>query len=161
MAVTQLVPRTLEQSILHHFHCSINGDDQLVRFRYTSFNPSTLNSVLVLGKIAIPVKVVSKGIILPIYSSKQLLLLLLAVGSRRTIDPRLGYSRSRELLRLIYRSHFFFVFVLVFFLIYFYRTPEDKSLHATYSPIVEATKSLNLVKGKLVVMKFKFHELWV
>lgn len=91
MAVTQLVPRTLEQSILHHFHCSINGDDQLVRFRYTSFNPSTLNSVLVLGKIAIPVKVVSKGIILPIYSSKQLLLLLLAVGSRRTIDRYMNH----------------------------------------------------------------------
>lgn len=85
MAVTQLCPRILEQSILHHFPCSLNGIDRLVRFRYVRFNPATLTVRLVLGKTAIPINVISGNKVIATSSSKEQLLRLLGILSRRTI----------------------------------------------------------------------------
>ncbi len=35
-AITQLLPRILEQSLLNNFTFSLNGKDKLVRFLYTN-----------------------------------------------------------------------------------------------------------------------------
>lgn len=61
MAVSQLVPRILEQSLFEYYDSSLTGQDRLVRFRYTTFDPATLNLPLKGGSTSIAVTVITKS----------------------------------------------------------------------------------------------------
>lgn len=61
MAVTQLVPRILEQSLFHHFKSELSGKDRLVRFTYTKFNAGSLAIPLVQGKTAKSIDIFRDG----------------------------------------------------------------------------------------------------
>jgi hypothetical protein len=43
MAITQILPRILEQPLLNNFIFSLNGKDKLVRFLYTNWDPKNLS----------------------------------------------------------------------------------------------------------------------
>ncbi len=85
MAVSQLVPRILEQSLIYHLSPELNGKG-FVLFRYTSFYLSSLSAVLNSGSTAVIVEVLRDGKVIQTVPSKQALLTVLGVGSRRTIE---------------------------------------------------------------------------
>jgi hypothetical protein len=172
MAVSQLVPRLLEQSIMYHFPCSLNGGLQLVTFRYTSFNPALFSTPLILGFNGIPVNVISDGVVVFTSQSKHQLMPKLGIGSRRTIDrymnhikpinsPLIGPVNLQEVNytlpllthELIHRADF--ELLLPDLMIPGLDSPydlamgpvyvytEDKLLYGTYDSIALAAKALN------------------
>lgn len=92
MAVSQLVPRILEQSIFESFGCHLNGLDRLVKFTFVNFNISSLADPLSLSLSSITVQIISKGLVILTAASKQQLLSLLGVQSRRTVDRYMDHE---------------------------------------------------------------------
>lgn len=91
MAITQLVPRILEQSIFEHFHCNLNGKDRLVRFTYVEFNISSLSIPLSLSGTGKLVHIIKDGKIILTSASIQELLPLLDILSSRTISKYINH----------------------------------------------------------------------
>lgn len=57
MAITQLVPRILEESLFRAYASTLTGKDRLVRFVYTRFNKGSLTQPLELGSTRIKVEI--------------------------------------------------------------------------------------------------------
>lgn len=85
MAVTQLVPRILEQSIFEHFKSELTGKDRLVRFTYTRFNSESLNQPLELGSTSTKVFILQDNV--PVQTAS-----ILGVG-RKSIQLYLNHTK--------------------------------------------------------------------
>jgi hypothetical protein len=91
MAVTQLCPRILEQSLLHSVPSTLSGKDRLVRFTYTSFNLSSLNQPLNVDITAVQVEVLVGDKVIDVSVSKNQLLLILGIASRGVLDRYMNH----------------------------------------------------------------------
>jgi hypothetical protein len=91
MAITQLCPRILEQSLLHNVPSSLSGKDRLVRFTYTSFNVSSLSQPLNVDITAVQVEVLVGDEVIDISVSKNQLLPILGIASRRVLDRYMNH----------------------------------------------------------------------
>lgn len=85
MAITQLVPRILEQSLFEHFPSSLTGMDREVRFNYVTFDPGTLNIPLFLSETAVMVDVIKDGVVVQTANSINELVRITGVMSRNTL----------------------------------------------------------------------------
>lgn len=93
MAVTQLVPRILEQSLFDSFASVLTGTDRLVRFTYTRFNFASLNQPLELGSTSIKVEIIRDNAVIVTATSMQEATNILGVG-RKTVQRYLNHIKS-------------------------------------------------------------------
>lgn len=84
IAIIQILPRILEQSLLNSFIFSLNGKDKLVRFLYTNWDPQYLNLPAVKDKMSKSVSIVIEGKEVKTVNSIQKLLPILGIKSRNT-----------------------------------------------------------------------------
>ena len=93
-AVTQLIPRILEQSLLLHFLFTLNGKDNKVRFSYTKWDSKFLSIPVLDNKTAKRVQIVIDKKVVRIVNSIQQLMSILGIKSRRTIMKYMNHVRS-------------------------------------------------------------------
>lgn len=92
MAVTQLVPRILEQSLFSHFASTLSGKDRLVRFTFTRFNPGSLDQPLELGSTSTKVVITQNGEPIQTAASIQEAANILGVG-RKVVQLYLNHIK--------------------------------------------------------------------
>jgi len=85
MAITQLLLRILEQSLLNTFVFNLNGKNKLVRFLYISWNTQNLSLPPVKYKMSKSVNIIIDRKVIKTVDSIQKLLPLLGIKSRRTV----------------------------------------------------------------------------
>ena len=91
MAVSQLIPRILEQSLFEHFASTLTGDDRLVLFHYVEYFVGSLMMPLFLGDTAKLVHIIADGVIIQTANSIAELVRILGVKSRRTIGKYINH----------------------------------------------------------------------
>jgi len=85
MAITQLLPRILEQSLLDTYIFNLNGKNKLVKFSYSNWDPYTLNTPILTNNMSKSVNILINGKVVRIVNSIQNLLPVLGIKSRSTI----------------------------------------------------------------------------
>ena len=85
MAITQLLPRILEQSLLDTYIFNLNGKNKLVKFSYSNRDPYTLNTPILTNNMPKSVNILINGKVVRIVNSIQNLLPVLGIKSRSTI----------------------------------------------------------------------------
>jgi hypothetical protein len=131
MAVTQLVPRILEQSLFEHFKSELSGKDRLVKFTYTRFNVGSLTIPLIQGKTAKTIEILRDGKVILEAASQSQCAQLLGMGYKTVLSylnhitpvnsPLLGlvnlqfsgYVGSLSTQPIVYREYPVFYFLTI------------------------------------------------
>jgi len=94
MAITQLLPRILEQSLLSNYSFSLNGKDKLVKFSYTNWNSEILNLPLIKDKRSKLVDIIINEKVVKTVNSINELLPVLGIQSRNTVKRYMNHVRG-------------------------------------------------------------------
>lgn len=93
-AITQLIPRVLEQSLLLHFTFALNNESKLILFSYTSWNSNNLFTPLLENKRGKQVQIIiNSKVIMTVYSIRMLMEVL-GIKSRETIVRYINHVRT-------------------------------------------------------------------
>lgn len=93
-AITQLIPRILEQSLLNNFTFTLNGARKLITFSYTNWDINNLYVPIIGIKTAKQVQIImNKRIIRTVHSIRKLIDVL-GIKSKRTIAKYMNHIRS-------------------------------------------------------------------
>jgi hypothetical protein len=92
-AVTQLIPRILEQSLISHFIFTLNGERKLIMFSYTNWNIKNLYVPLI-DKRAKEVQIIMNNKIIRTVHSLRKLMDVLGIKSKRTITRYINHIKS-------------------------------------------------------------------
>ena len=93
-AVTQLIPRILEQSLLSHFTFTLNGERKLIMFSYTSWNIENLYVPVLGNKMAKQVQIIMNDKIIRTVHSIGKLMDVLGIKSKRTIARYMNHIKN-------------------------------------------------------------------
>src|SRR5947207_4769144 len=93
-AITQILPRILEQSLLNSFTFNLNGKDKLVRFLYSNWNNKNLNLPLIKDKMSKSVNIIMDGKVERTVNSIQKLLPILGIKSRTTVMRYMNHIKN-------------------------------------------------------------------
>jgi len=69
LAITQLIPRILEQSLLSDMVFSLNGKNKLIRFTYTKWDKNTLLLPISSNKLAKSVEIIINNKVVRVVNS--------------------------------------------------------------------------------------------
>lgn len=94
MAITQLLPRILEQSLLDNFPFNLNGNNKLVKFSYTNWDSNLLNLPGLTKNTAKSVDILINNKIIRTVNSIQDLLPVLGIKSRNTIFKYMNHVKG-------------------------------------------------------------------
>jgi hypothetical protein len=94
MAITQILPRILEQLLLNSFIFNLKGKDKLVRFLYTNWDSENLNLPAIKDKMSKSISIIMKGKEVKTVNSIQKLLPILGIKSRNTVMRYMNYIRG-------------------------------------------------------------------
>ena len=94
MAITQLLPRILEQSLLDTYIFNLNGKNKLVKFSYSNRDPYTLNTPILTNNMPKSVNILINGKVVRIVNSIQNLLPVLGIKSRSTIFKYMNHVKG-------------------------------------------------------------------
>lgn len=94
IAISQLLPRILEQSLLVNYSFVLNGRDKLVRFTYTNWNSNALSLPVIRDKVSKVINIVIDKKVVKIVDSIQKLLPVLGIKSRNTIFKYMNHVKG-------------------------------------------------------------------
>jgi hypothetical protein len=93
-AITQLIPRILEQSLISHFTFTLNGERKLIIFSYNSWNIKNLYVPIMGSKVSKQIQIIMNGKIIRTVHSIRKLMDILGIKSRRTIAKYINHIKS-------------------------------------------------------------------
>lgn len=94
MAITQILPRILEQSLLNNFIFNLNGKDKLVRFLYTNWDSKNLNLPAIKDKMSKSVSIIIEGKEVKVVNSIEKLLPILGIKSRNIVMRYMNHTKG-------------------------------------------------------------------
>jgi len=94
MAITQLLPRILEQSLLDTYTFNLNGKNKLVKFSYSKWDPYILNTPVLTNNMSKSVNILINGKVVRIVNSVQDLLPILGIKSRSTLFKYMNHVKG-------------------------------------------------------------------
>jgi hypothetical protein len=93
-AITQLIPRILEQSLLLHFSFTLNGERKLIIFSYTNWDIKNLYMPVLGNQIAKQVQIIMNNRVIRTVHSIRKLMDVLGIKSIRTIAKYMNHIIS-------------------------------------------------------------------
>jgi hypothetical protein len=94
LAITEVLPRILEQSLLYTLPASLNGKDRLVKFSYTKWDPEILLYPIKRRTNSKQVDILINGKIIKTVSSIRGLINVLGIKSKTTIKKYMNHKEG-------------------------------------------------------------------
>lgn len=94
IAISQLLPRILEQSLLVNYSFILNSKDKLVRFSYTNWSSNMLSVPVIINKVSKEVNIIINEKVVKTVDSIHNLLPVLGIKSINTLFKIMNHIKG-------------------------------------------------------------------